>query len=811
MSQQTDSELLSQFRSSRSHQAFSTLVKRHTPLVYGVAFRITHNHHDAQDISQAVFSRLIKNHKRAINLKSLSSWLHTNTSRLALNHLRNQKTRLKKERLAVQQNQTASSSENKNVEFWQNIDELIKKLPEKYRLPIILYHLQEIPIKSISKKLQINESTLKTHLERGRSLLKKSLLKRGLSTTTTITTLFSSKIEATELSPKNLNSLTNQIQQRTHELITKTSSNSSLTELAHTLKITNLAPIIMKKQTLLIPLFLAGGLFTNKILSKDDQSNSTQMTQIPPKDQIASPLRSQPRSAKTKITDVQDNKISSSIVQVMHTKEEDRLQAIRDQLKLNLRDTTYQTALDQLGFQKNPNLLFNLILFNCLLDQPETLEQWYEKAYGTTDKQWIGPIIVERFALEIDQTRALEYAYNNFEKKYIDWILKLQKNALKSLYPNANLFPSLKDHLYQAPPSPQAFKQKISELTNLVKNLNPDSTKIFWKYGHDYKLWNKHITMTFLDLLKINPEEAANEAVKITKTITQNSSKIDRLIETITHKWATQDPNSALEWALNLDDDKIRATALAKIAPAWTLANQKPFDLNLLPQHLHESVTTQIIKNQTYIDPKKAAELVMSKIDSPETKTHIHNVIEIWALGSPEEAREWVESQTRSQTKDAAILALVDSITSNLKTDPLPLSSLLSHFQDSEQEQQAAYKIISDTWQYDYKIAIQLASQYPQFSTLDTINWSHRVSETNSPETRKAFLEYIEKSAMNDRQVVVDQFQRPGQEYKESIIVNLGTVIRDITVDPENSPFAEALIGDPTNTDLQLLPKFEAD
>jgi DNA-directed RNA polymerase specialized sigma24 family protein len=64
METQDDAELLREFASKGSHAAFAALVKRHGPLAHGIAMRILASHHDAQDVTQAVFILLARHSRK---------------------------------------------------------------------------------------------------------------------------------------------------------------------------------------------------------------------------------------------------------------------------------------------------------------------------------------------------------------------------------------------------------------------------------------------------------------------------------------------------------------------------------------------------------------------------------------------------------------------------------------------------------------------------------------------------------------------------------------------------------------------------
>src|SRR5262245_38626178 len=72
----TDVELLHRFVQTRDEQAFTTLVGRHSEMVWGVCLRILRNQADAEDALQATFLRLARDASRIVNRKALAGWLY---------------------------------------------------------------------------------------------------------------------------------------------------------------------------------------------------------------------------------------------------------------------------------------------------------------------------------------------------------------------------------------------------------------------------------------------------------------------------------------------------------------------------------------------------------------------------------------------------------------------------------------------------------------------------------------------------------------------------------------------------------------
>jgi RNA polymerase sigma factor (sigma-70 family) len=175
---QTDGQLLERFLAERDEAAFATLVKRHGPMVLGVCRRILGNAADAEDAFQATFLVLVR---RATFLKArpvLGDWLHGVARRTALNARRMAaRRRMKEEAMARSEVQGEEVRDNR----LSLLDEELSRLPEKYRLPIVLCDLEGWTRREAAERLQWPEGTVAGRLARGRELLAKRLVRYGLA------------------------------------------------------------------------------------------------------------------------------------------------------------------------------------------------------------------------------------------------------------------------------------------------------------------------------------------------------------------------------------------------------------------------------------------------------------------------------------------------------------------------------------------------------------------------------------------------------------------------------------------------------
>jgi RNA polymerase sigma factor (sigma-70 family) len=176
-----DGRLLAHFLLRRDETAFAALVERHGPMVLGVCRRVLRQEQDAEDAFQATF--LVLAHKAAAldGGGSLAGWLHTVAHRLAL-RLRAQSVRrqLCEQHVAVMRPAEAHDEPGAG-KLLALIEEELHALPDKYRAPLVLCHLEGKTHEQAARELGWPAGSLWKRLERGRELLRARLLRRGVA------------------------------------------------------------------------------------------------------------------------------------------------------------------------------------------------------------------------------------------------------------------------------------------------------------------------------------------------------------------------------------------------------------------------------------------------------------------------------------------------------------------------------------------------------------------------------------------------------------------------------------------------------
>jgi RNA polymerase sigma factor (sigma-70 family) len=177
----SDGQLLDLFVNKSDQDAFAAVVRRHGPMVLAVCRRILRNPADADDAFQAAFLVLARKANTLATRELLANWLYGvafNTARkLRQSNLR----RTVREKPLPETLEPAVSAQDSQDELIAILDEELSRLPERYRLPIVLCELQGVTRKEAAKLLDCPEGTVAGRLARARELLAHRLTRRGVA------------------------------------------------------------------------------------------------------------------------------------------------------------------------------------------------------------------------------------------------------------------------------------------------------------------------------------------------------------------------------------------------------------------------------------------------------------------------------------------------------------------------------------------------------------------------------------------------------------------------------------------------------
>jgi RNA polymerase sigma factor (sigma-70 family) len=174
-----DRLLLERYLQDGNQDAFAVIVSRHVALVAGVCRRVLGNVQDIEDVVQATFLVLARKAGTVHWHDSVANWLHSVAHRLSLRARADAARRRNMEETASVQAGLVEHTE-KSREIRQLLDEELGALPEPIRLPLILCYLEGRTRDEAARQCGWSLRTLERRLEKGRSLLRDRLVRRGL-------------------------------------------------------------------------------------------------------------------------------------------------------------------------------------------------------------------------------------------------------------------------------------------------------------------------------------------------------------------------------------------------------------------------------------------------------------------------------------------------------------------------------------------------------------------------------------------------------------------------------------------------------
>lgn len=151
-----------------NNEQFTCLAEKYIDTVFRVALNYLKSPEDAEDITQDVFLKLLKEENTFVSEKHVKHWLIRVTVNACKNVVRTKWWRAESfEEYAA--NLSFDAPDHSEL-FCAVMD-----LPKKYRLPIYLYHYEGYSTEEVAEILKIPRGTVCIRLKRGREILKKKL------------------------------------------------------------------------------------------------------------------------------------------------------------------------------------------------------------------------------------------------------------------------------------------------------------------------------------------------------------------------------------------------------------------------------------------------------------------------------------------------------------------------------------------------------------------------------------------------------------------------------------------------------------
>lgn len=162
-------------------------MRSYQDMVYSTAWRLLGREADAQDVAQEVFVRAFNHFAELEGSVTAGGWLKTVTRNLCLNHLTRYRARWRffsefgrddddrDDRIWDVPVEDKTVGEASAVDRRDLLEKALQRLPESQRVPLVLYHFEDLSYEEIAARLKISLSKLKTDIHRGREALRRKL------------------------------------------------------------------------------------------------------------------------------------------------------------------------------------------------------------------------------------------------------------------------------------------------------------------------------------------------------------------------------------------------------------------------------------------------------------------------------------------------------------------------------------------------------------------------------------------------------------------------------------------------------------
>lgn len=158
------------------NRSFTDLVEENYGAIYRLALSMLGNEEEACDVTQETFERLWR-HRRNVRPDAVVMWLRKTASNLSIDLIRRRKTKfegLDDEAILADPKQDPSREAARDEERTLLLRAL-QRLPERYRMAVVLRDIERLAYAEISEITGRTENTVKSDVLRGRRMLRKIL------------------------------------------------------------------------------------------------------------------------------------------------------------------------------------------------------------------------------------------------------------------------------------------------------------------------------------------------------------------------------------------------------------------------------------------------------------------------------------------------------------------------------------------------------------------------------------------------------------------------------------------------------------
>ncbi len=163
--------------------SWEEVVTEHSARVYRLAYRLTGNPHDAEDLTQEVFVRVFRS-LSSYTPGTFEGWLHRITTNLFLDQAR-RKSKIRFDSLGEDaETRLPSRSASPDMQlvdgmFDDDVEEALAELPPDFRAAVVLCDVEGLSYEEIADVLGLKLGTVRSRIHRGRTMLRRALAHRA--------------------------------------------------------------------------------------------------------------------------------------------------------------------------------------------------------------------------------------------------------------------------------------------------------------------------------------------------------------------------------------------------------------------------------------------------------------------------------------------------------------------------------------------------------------------------------------------------------------------------------------------------------
>jgi RNA polymerase sigma-70 factor (ECF subfamily) len=189
----SDGQLVEQVLNGK-RAAFDDLIRKYQRQAVAVSYRLLGNTNDALEVTQDAFLNAYTSLRTLQKPEAFGGWLMRIVSNLSLNYRRSRKTRAQLPlddllgATSGEQSDTSAGGSSEwmardddpahrlaSAEMGKRLEQALLQLPEKQRLAIVMFTIEEMPQKDVAEALGCSVEAVKWHVFQGRKKLKEML------------------------------------------------------------------------------------------------------------------------------------------------------------------------------------------------------------------------------------------------------------------------------------------------------------------------------------------------------------------------------------------------------------------------------------------------------------------------------------------------------------------------------------------------------------------------------------------------------------------------------------------------------------